>query len=107
MGSLVTILFVLWVGWKAYIGAKATGTWSNKVFFGILGVTVVLIGLIMLPIVLIPMSTLQAHFGLTLFGLLFAITVVVVEVTIYANRWWKRVLLERSNQNSSDPARPA
>jgi hypothetical protein len=106
MTWLLFTLFVLWVGWKAYIGAKAAGTWSNKVFFGILGGSAVLIAIIAVPINLIPQSTLQAHFGLTLFILLFVITAGVVEITIYANRWWKRVLLERAGQNPSDPVGP-
>ncbi len=107
MTWLLLTLFVLWVGWKAYLGAKATGTWSNKVFFGILGAVAVLGVIIAVPINLIPQSTMQAHFGLTLSILLFVITVGVVEITIYANRWWKRVLLERASQNPSDPANSA
>jgi hypothetical protein len=106
MSSLVIVLFVLWAGWQAYWSAKKAGVWSTKVFLGVLLGAAVLIALISVPIYLIPPATMQAHFGLALTGILSAIGAGVVVITIYANRWWKGVLLKRSGQDPSGPPGP-
>jgi len=107
MSWLIITPLILWIGWKAYAGAKANGTWSNKVFFGVLLGSAVLCTLISIPIYLIPPATMQAHFGITMIAFLTVVTAGVVVITIYANRWWKSVLLKRSGQNPSGPSGPA
>jgi membrane-bound ClpP family serine protease len=107
MSWLIITPLILWVGWKAYAGAKATGTWSNKVFFGVLLGIAMLVALIMIPIFLIPPATMQAHVGIAVIAILAVITAGVFVITIYANRWWKSVLLKRSGQNPSNPSGPA
>ena len=52
-------------------------------------------------------ATMQAHFGITMIAFLTVITAGVVVITIYANRWWKSVLLKRSGENPSGPSGPA
>jgi accessory gene regulator protein AgrB len=104
---IITPLIVLLVGWKAYAGAKSTGTWSNKVFFGVLLAIAVLCTLISIPMFLIPPATMQAHVGITVIAILAAITAGVVVITIYANRWWKSVLAKRYGQNPPNPSGPA
>ncbi len=107
MSWLFITPLILLVGWRAYAGAKATGTWSNKVFLGVMLGVAVLCALISIPIYLIPQATMQAHFGIAMTAFLVVITAGVVVITIYTNRWWKSVLAKRSGQNSSNPPGPA
>jgi hypothetical protein len=107
MSWLIITPLILWIGWKAYAGAKATGTWSNKEFFGVLLGLAVLVALTMIPIFLIPQATMEAHIGLAMTGILAIIAAGVVVITIYANRWRKSMLLKRSGQNPSGPSGPA
>jgi NhaP-type Na+/H+ or K+/H+ antiporter len=107
MGWLAMTLLILWVGWKAYAGAKATGTWSNKVFLGVMLGVAVLGVIISVPIFLIPQDTFSAHPGITMISFLVVIAAGVIVITIYTNRWWKSVLAKRYGQNPPNPPGPA
>lgn len=96
MVSLIITVFVLLSGWHAYRSAKKSGVWSNKVFFGILLAVLAFTALISVPIYFIPPATADAHFGLIITCWVAAIAIAVSVITIYANRWWKSVLLRRS-----------
>ena len=48
MGSLGLTFIVLLIGWLAYSRAKRSGTWSNKLFFGVLGAMLLLVAVIVL-----------------------------------------------------------
>jgi Kef-type K+ transport system membrane component KefB len=101
MSALVITLFVLWSGWHAYRSAKKSGTWSNKVFFGVLVAALAFTCLISIPIYLLPSSTTDAHFGLVLTCMLLAVAIAVTVITIYANRWWKAELLRRAGKDQT------
>jgi|ERR1017187_2395876 hypothetical protein len=101
MGGLIITLFVLWIGWRAYSSAKKTGTWSNKVFFGVLGGALALTGLISIPLYFLSWSTMNAHIGLFVTCILLGIGIGVTVITIFANRWWKAELLRRAGKDQA------
>jgi len=101
MGSLLIAVFVLLCGWQAYRSAKKSGTWSNKVFFGILAAALALSGLVSIPIYFLSWSTMDEHFGLVITSMLLTIGIGVTVITIYANRWWKAELLKRAGKDQT------
>ncbi len=105
MGFPILSILVLLIGSQAYRSAKQSRAWPNKVFLRVMFGATVLIALIAIAICFIPQAAIQAHFSLTLFGILFTIAAGVIAITIYANRSRKRVFLDRSGQSSSSPAR--
>ncbi len=107
MSWLIITPLILWIGFKAYAGAKASGTWSNKVFLGVMLGVAVVVALISIPIFLIPQATMQAHFGIAMTAFFVVIGGGVTVITIYANRWWKSVLQKRDGQSPSNPSGPA
>jgi hypothetical protein len=98
MIALVIALLVLGVGLRAYLGAKQSGTWSNKVFFGVLGAIVALTALVMIPMYFLSWSAMNAHIGLLVTCMLLGIGIGVTVITIFANRWWKAELLKRAGK---------
>jgi hypothetical protein len=107
MSWLFITPIIFWIGWRAFTGAKSNGTWSNKVFFGVLLAMAALCSLIVIPIFFVPQAAMQAHVGLTVTVFLVVIIAGVVVITVFANRWMKSVLLKRSAQNPPNPPGPA
>jgi hypothetical protein len=101
MFSLYVTLIVLFIGWRAYHSAKKSGTWSYKVFFGVLLATLLLCAIVTAPFFFVSPDTMQAHPGLFIISILLAIAAGVTLIAFYSNRWRKRELFKRSGKDQT------
>jgi protein-S-isoprenylcysteine O-methyltransferase Ste14 len=90
MSYFIITVLVLWTGWRAYANARREGTWSNKKFLLALLVALGLTAVILLPVIVLPMSTLQSHEGLYIGSLLVVIAVAETLYILNKSRWKKR-----------------
>ncbi len=101
MFSAFLTLMVLFIGWRAYYGAKKAGTWSNKIFFGVLLAAALLCAVIVTPFLFLSSDTMAANSGLVITCMLLAIAAGVTVIAIFSNRWRKRELLKHSSKNQT------
>ena len=90
MASIIIFLLVLATAWGAYRAARRQGVWSNKQFVLVLLSALALVAVVMLPLQLLPQSTIDAHQGAVLATLILAILGGVVLITIVADKYRKR-----------------
>ena len=86
MPTIVIVLIVL-TGLGAIQEARRRGIWSNKRFFGAVFAAVAIGLLASAPFYLMTPAEMQEHEGLAIAGILTAIAVGVIALTIYARRW--------------------
>jgi hypothetical protein len=101
MSSVIVFLLVMGCGFRAYLSAKASGTWSNKAFFAVLLGMLALVAIVTFPLYFISPATMHSHFGLAMTSILLALGVGTIVIIIYSNRWWKRQLSRRSRKDQT------
>ena len=88
--SIIVIVLIILTGLGAIAEARRRGIWSSKRFFGMVFAAVAIGLLATAPIYLMTPAQLQEHQGLAIAGILTAIAVGVIALTIYAKRWTKQ-----------------
>ncbi len=76
---------------------------APRQFLGVLAMTLGLVGVISVPWFFITPEMMDAHPGLLIGGMLLAILLGVIAITIVANRWRRRT---RARRSGGPPAAP-